>query len=119
MNEESSPQSGQKTFFLRLTKQELEHVRDMFSILLPLEMKDTVSQRLATLKGRGLIEAKLWQKIVKACSDASLPLDDDAPDFIVMAVSTPPIGVFELSKDEQANSDDDKQGNDIFDQEDT
>lgn len=107
---------SQKTFLVRLTRPELEHIRDLFSVILPTEMKDTISQKLATLKGCSLIEAKLWQKLVKACNDASLPLDDEAPDFVVTAISTPPIGVFELSKEEQQADTSEKSS--LFDQDD-
>jgi hypothetical protein len=88
-----------KTFNLRLTRFELLHLRDLFSVSLPTEMKETLSQRLAQSQDRSLVEARLWQKVATACHDAELPMDEDAPDFVVTAAGTPPIGVFELAHD--------------------
>jgi hypothetical protein len=88
-----------KTFPLRLTKFELVHLRDMFSIRLPPELKQTVSQALATTEDRTMVEARLWQKLVDACREADLPLDDDAPDFICAASSAPSVGVFRLAQE--------------------
>ena len=92
-----------KTFTLRVTKAELLHLRDLFSILLPLEMKETVSHRLAHLQDRILVEAKLWQKVVVVCQEAQVPLDDDAPDFVVAASAAPPVSVFELAADSETD----------------
>ncbi len=89
----------QKTFKVKFTKHELLHLRDLFSVLLPPELKETLSQRLAQSQDRTAVEAKLWQKIVSACVKAKLPLNEDAPDFIVAASGPPPISVFELSND--------------------
>jgi hypothetical protein len=105
-----------KTFVVRLTKFELLHLRDLFSVALPPEMKETLSQRLAQSQERVLVESKLWQKLVLACSEAGLPMGDDAPDFVVSASGAPPIGVFELAH-EPATQDSDDEGT-IFDSED-
>lgn len=91
-----------KTFTLRLTKFELLHLRDLFSVMLPPEMKETLSQRLAQSQDRALVEAKLWQKLARACRQVGLPMDDDAPDFVVAASTSPPIGVFELAHEPAA-----------------
>ncbi len=88
-----------KTFNVRLTKHELIHLRDLFAVMLPPEMKDTLSQRLALSQGRTLVEAQLWQKLARACGEAELPLDDDAPDFVISTAGVPPITVFEVSND--------------------
>lgn len=88
-----------KTISLRLTRYELLHLRDLFSIMLPLEMKVTVSQALANQQQRTLIESRLWQKIIHACADADVPLGDEAPDFVVAASSAPSVDVFELAHD--------------------
>lgn len=85
---------------VKFSKFELIHLRDLFSLLTPPEMKETISQKLGMLQHRPLIEAKLWQKIVKACEENEIPLGDEAPDFVVSLASTPSIGVYELSHDE-------------------
>jgi hypothetical protein len=86
-----------KTFTLRLSKFELIHLRDLFSVILATETKQTVSQALAQVEERSLIESRLWQRVVKACKEAGIPLDDDAPDFVVAAAASPPVGVFRLA----------------------
>jgi len=86
-----------KTYTLNLTKLELMHLRDLFSIVLPTEMKDTVSQRLALSQDRTLVEAKLWQTITASCREAKVDLDDGAPDFVIAISSTPAMGVYELA----------------------
>lgn len=88
-----------KTIPLKLTRFELLHLRDMLSILLAAEMKQTISQALAQKQQRTLVEAKLWQKVSKACDVAGIPLEEDAPDYVVATASSPSIGVFELLHD--------------------
>ena len=97
MNEPEIAQ--RKTAMLRLTRYELLHLRDLFAVLLPPEMKDTLSQRLALTLDRTLVEARLWQKLARACDEMGLPTGDAAPDFVVAAATAPAIGVFELAHD--------------------
>jgi hypothetical protein len=85
------------TFSLTLTKFELIHLRDLFGIVLPPDMKTTVSQSLAISQERSLIETKLWQKIAALCKTAQVPTDHEAPDFIVSPIAPPPMGVFQLA----------------------
>ena len=88
-----------KTFLLKLSLVELVHLRDLFSISLPIDLKSTVSQSLATGQGRQLVETKLWNKIVALCKEATIPLDEEAPDFIITVTSPPELGVFEVAPD--------------------
>ena len=88
-----------KTYSLKLTKFEILHIRDLMSILLPPEAKQTLSQAMATLENRQMVESVLWRKIVDACNAAELPVGDDAPDYIVAPVSSPQISVFQLAHD--------------------
>ena len=88
-----------KTFSLRLNKFELLHLRDLFGVVMPPELKVTLSQALATSQDRSMVESKLWQKVAKACEEAELPMGDDAPDFVVAASAAPPVGIFELAHD--------------------
>lgn len=103
-----------KTYRLKLTKFELIHLRDLLSITLPPALEQTVSQALAVAEDRPLIEARLWSKVARACSDAELPLDDAAPDFVCAAAAAPPVGVFRLA---QEPSDTEEKGEDttVFD----
>ena len=96
-----------KTYSLKFTKFEILHIRDLMSILLPPEAKQTLSQAMATLENRQMVESVLWRKIVDACKNADLPVGDDAPDYIVAPVSSPQIGVFQLAHDPSQSSTDD------------
>jgi len=99
-----------KTFELRLTKFELVHLRDLFGVVLPPEGKKTLSQSLAEVENRSMTETLLWNKISDACELASIPMNEDAPDFIVAPSGPPPISVFQLAsepsddEDEQSSS---------------
>ena len=93
------PVKRRKTFDLRLTKYELLHLRDLFSIVLPPDVKKTLSQALAELEDRPNVEAMLWDKIVDACKEADLPIEDESPDYIVAPTGPPPLGVFQLASD--------------------
>lgn len=110
-----------KTFNVRLTKFELLHLRDLFAVVLPPDMKDTLSQRLAASQDRLLVEARLWQKLARVCREADLPMDDDAPDFVVAASGAPPVGVFELAHEPAALQEEDEPGDEkgnLFDEDD-
>lgn len=108
-----------KTFTLKLSLPELVHLRDLFSVSLPVDLKETVSQSLASSQGRQLVETKLWNKIVNLCNEGSVPLDDEAPDFIITVTAAPELGVFEIAsggheEDEPSGleADDDADGDD-------
>lgn len=87
----------QKTSTLRLTPYEVLHLRDLFSILLPTEARQTASQALAATEDRPMVEARLWQKVLAACAEVGIPTGDDAPDFVAAASSSPPVGIFRLA----------------------
>ena len=93
-----------KTFSLKLTKFEVLHLRDLFSVLLPPDAKQTLSQALAFLEERQLVEAVLWSKIHDVCVEAGLPVGDSAPDYVVAPASPPPISVFQLSSEPNQTS---------------
>lgn len=90
-----------KTYELRLTRSEVAHLRDLFSIVLPPDVKKTLSQHLAELEDRVFVEEKLWDKVSNICKDADVPLDDEAPDYIVAPMGPPPMGVFHFSNDSE------------------
>lgn len=89
----------QKTFDLTMTKHELLHLRDLMSLMLPPNGEKTVSQVLAELENRNLIESLLWDKVTKLCSNANLPLNNEAPDYIVAPIGPPPMGIFHVNHD--------------------
>lgn len=100
----------QKTYDLNLTKYELVHIRDMLSVLLPPDGQETLSQSLAQLEGRKIIESMLWNKVVALCGEAGLPIDSEAPDYIVAPISTPAIGVFHINQELAEAAEDDSSG---------
>lgn len=88
-----------KTYSLKLTKFEVLHLRDLFSIVMPPNAKVTVSQSLAEAEDRTHVEQFLWKKLSELCKEANLPLGDEAPDYIVAPVTSPELGVFQISPD--------------------
>ena len=103
-----------RSFTLKLGLAELIHLRDLFSISLPVDLKTTVSQSLAAAQGRRVVETKLWNKVVSLCKEGAVPLDEEAPDFIVTVTAPPELGVFEVApefveNDSQNESDDEEE----------
>jgi hypothetical protein len=87
-----------KTYDLQLTQFELLHLRDLMSICLPPDDR-TVSQALATLEDRSLIESYLWRKLIDICKVAELPIDIEAPDYVIAPTGMAPLGVFQLAQE--------------------
>lgn len=83
-------------FDVQLTKPELEHIRDLFSILLPSDPPESISQCLAKQAERGELEHNLWEKLSAACDVAGVDLGEKAPDFVVAASTQPMIGLFKV-----------------------
>lgn len=92
----------QAAFNLNLTRFELLHLRDLMGVLLPPTGAQTLSQALASTEDRSLIESLLWEKVTRLCIEASLPVDAEAPDYIVAPVSPPAMGVFQINQDLQS-----------------
>ena len=92
-----------KTYDLRLTKYELLHLRDLFSVVLPPEGRKTVSQSLAELENRILVETLLWNKVVTACEVADVPLNEEAPDYVLAPAGPPPLSVFHLATEPESD----------------
>lgn len=94
----------QSTFNLQLSRFELLHIRDLMSVLLPPTGAQTLSQSLATIEDRNLIESILWEKVAALCVTAELPVDGEAPDYIIAPTAPPPMGVFQINQDLQQPS---------------
>ena len=98
--QKSEPQvKRQKTFDLSLTRFELLHLRDLMSILLPPDGNQTLSAALAASEKRSMIESMLWEKLSSLCVEADLPVGDEAPDYVIAAISSPALGVFQINQD--------------------
>lgn len=89
----------QSAFSLHLTRFELLHLRDLMGVLLPPTGAQTLSQALASAEDRSLIESLLWEKLSKLCVEAEIPVDAEAPDYIIAPISPPPLGVFQINQD--------------------
>lgn len=98
-----------KTYDLRLTRTELAHIRDLFSVVLPPDTKKSLSQHLAEVEDRVYVEDKLWSKISDLLIEAGVPCGDESPDFIVAPTAPPPMGVFPLSVDDVSEETDSDQ----------
>lgn len=85
-----------KTSALNLTLEELIHLRDLFNIRFPSTVTAgmTVSQSLAKIEDREVIETRLWDKLVKLLKPTGIPLGDEAPDHIIAMTAPPELGVF-------------------------
>lgn len=114
MSKESSSKKPkihrQKTYELSLTKHELLHIRDMLGVLLPPSGEKTISQALAELENRSIIESMLWDKVSKLCVDAKLPLNNEAPDYVVAPSGPPPLGIFHINHELEQPSQEDSSG---------
>lgn len=86
------------SYELKLTRQELIHLRDLFSILLPPNGETTLSEQLAIHKDREVVENSLWEKIYNLCLSSNISIEHKAPDFIVTFSSAPNITIVELPK---------------------
>jgi hypothetical protein len=84
---------------LELTLGELMHLRDLFSTMLPPDGKRSVSNCLAALNGTGPIEEALWWKVGSLCREVGVPIEDEAPDFVVTYSGPPTFDVFHFEMD--------------------
>ncbi len=96
-----------KTHQVRFSKFELLHLRDLMSICMPPEGKQTISGALAALENRHMVESMLWKKISEACNEVGLPTGEDAPDYVVAPAGMAPLGVFQLASEPYGSSGDD------------
>lgn len=104
MSKEKQKDKKQEVHTLTLTRTELVHLRDLFSVVLPPDAKKTLSQALAEAENRTMNESILWNKIVDVCTAAKLPVGDAAPDYVVAPTAAPPLSVFQLSSDPDEDS---------------
>jgi hypothetical protein len=101
-----------KTHQIRFSKFELLHLRDLMSICLPPEGKQTISGALAALENRQMIESLLWKKIAESCAEVGLPTGEEAPDYVIAPSGMAPLGVFQLASEPFNGSDDDDDDDD-------
>ena len=93
----------QASFEISLTRFELLHLRDLMGVLLPPDGSQTLSQALASAEDRNLIETMLWNKVSRLCISAGLPVESEAPDYVITPTAPPPMGVFQINQDLQSS----------------
>jgi hypothetical protein len=87
---------------LVLTHSQVEHIRDLLSVVINQETDMTLSEHLAKNFKRSRDERALWEKVVELCVIGKLAHGDDAPDFVI-AASPPQIGIMMIDPDEKNN----------------
>ena len=105
MAKNTSKKKQRKTHDLRLTKFELIHLRDLFSVVLPPDLTKTLSQALCESDDRQSDEASLWAKIAELCLKSNVSVGDDAPTYIVAPSGPQPLSVFQLDENEENHND--------------
>lgn len=100
-----SPPKKVKTYETKLSAEELAHLRDLMSIMLPPDGSTTLSQSLAKANGNSMLEARLWSKVTDLCKQAGIPTDDEAPDYAVGVSGVPTLAVYQLQLHETAGAD--------------
>ncbi len=89
-----------KTYPLNLSNEEIIHLRDLMSILLPPDGILTLSQSLANSTNRSMLETKIWVKLTDLCKSVGIPTDDAAPDFAIGMTGMPTLTVYQLQSNE-------------------
>lgn len=95
-------------YTLHVTRDQLVHLRDLFGVLLPPDGAVSVSQFLAAITGRKELEDNLFTMIEDTCIDAQVPTGADAPDYVVMPITPPPMGVFEARLEDDGQGDEEE-----------
>lgn len=93
-------------YSLQLSKEELEHFRNMMSIVLPPTGEIHLGEAL--LQASDLdedVDSSLWDKVWALCEEAGLDVGDDAPDFIVGPAEPTPLKVYRVNLDEDPDED--------------
>lgn len=86
---------------LQLTKDELAHIRNMMSIVLPPTGDVRLGEALAhATEADDDIDSSLWDKVWALCEEVGLEVGDDAPDFIVGPSEPTPLKVYRVNLDE-------------------
>lgn len=87
---------------LSLTAEELEFLRDLFSITVAHEheqtrdAEDSVCQMLAEATQRQDLEGSLWEKIVEACEQNDVSTGNDAPNYSITTTNMPVTQIYRM-----------------------
>lgn len=96
-----------KTVDVALTAKELEMLRDIFGVVIPVlnanaskpeEMmgEATVAEYIAAVSNRTKLEHGLWKKVAKACTSMGVVTGKQAPTFAVSAAHVPALHAYKL-----------------------
>ena len=90
-----------ETWSLSLTQEEIIHIRNLLSILLPPTGEISLSESLLECNDMsGDVDSSLWQKIWNLCVESGVAIGDEAPDFLVGPTDPTPLAVYKVHLDE-------------------
>ncbi len=98
------------TVDVALSASELEMLRDIFGVLMPIVLpagedvekagvvmsEATIAEFLAAITKRTKLEHGLWKKVAKACASMGVETGAKAPTFAVSAAHVPAMHVYKL-----------------------
>lgn len=96
--------STPKKYTLEVTDKELEFLRDIFGMIMPVasdkvgEIQDGhIVEMLGVSTKRAKLEQALWKKIHTACTKAKIVVGDNAPNYAVNIDQVPTMYVYDVS----------------------
>jgi hypothetical protein len=73
---------SKRPYTLLLSREELEHIRDLMGIVLEKDGQ-TISSMLARVENRVEIEEYLWENVYELCMACDISTEGSAPDFVL------------------------------------
>lgn len=89
-----------KSIELKLTKAELEHIRDLMSVMVAKDRQKTLSMLLAEHKNTSTQESRLWRKVEDCCKENGVAIGSKAPDYLVGVLNKPKFAMITLPSDD-------------------
>lgn len=89
-----------KSIELKLTRAELEHIRDLMGVMVAKDRKKTLSILLSEHKDNKTQEARLWKKIEEVCKEHGVSVGSKAPDYLVGVLNKPEFAMVTLPSEE-------------------
>lgn len=78
------PKKEEVTYSLSLTKDELTHVRNIMSVVLPPTGEVRLGESLAEACDMDVdVDTSLWDKVWSLCEEVGIEVGEAAPDFVV------------------------------------
>ena len=76
---------AEKLYKLQVSAVQLEHIRDLMSVMLDPQSSSTVSEQIAKYNRRCSCETSLWDLVVAACERADIECGEDVHDYVIAA----------------------------------